>query len=171
MEETNFKEENRENEEEETAEAMLAQCENEKNEFIELAKRLKADFANSKKDQEREMAKVVQFANEDLILRLLPVIDSFDLAMKHIPSDIEENQWVSGIRSIKQQLDGTLKQIGVTEIITANTPFDMHSHEAVLEIESDGPEGEIAQELQKGYILRDKTLRPAKVSVTKKKES
>lgn len=170
MEETNHNEEEAENKEEETMEAKLAQCENEKNEFIELAKRLKADFANTKRDQEREMAKVVQFANEDLILRLLPVIDSFNLAMKHIPSDIEQHQWVSGIRSIKQQMDGILKQIGVTEI-TVNTPFDMHSHEAVLEVESDGPEGEIAQELQKGYTLRDKTLRPAKVSVTKKRES
>lgn len=170
MEETNHNEEEAENKEEETMEAKLAQCENEKNEFIELAKRLKADFANTKRDQEREMAKVVQFANEDLILRLLPVIDSFNLAMKHTPPDIEQHQWVSGIRSIKQQLDGILKQIGVTEITTANIPFDMHSHEAVLEVESDGPEGEIAEELQKGYTLYDKIVRPAKVSVTKKKE-
>jgi molecular chaperone GrpE len=90
--------------------------------------------------------------------------------MKHVPPDIEKNQWVSGIRSIRQQLDGILKQIGVAEITTVNIPFDMHSHEAVLEVESDGPEGEIAQELQKGYSLHDKILRPAKVSVTKKKE-
>ncbi len=175
MEEKNQNEETQQNNESETrepetSESKLEQCEKEKNEMIDLARRLKADFANAKKEQEREMVKIVQFANEDLLLTLLPVIDSFDLAIKHIPEDIKEHNFILGIKSIKQQLDGILKQIGIVEINTENTAFDVHKHEAIMEVESDGPEGNIAQEFQKGYTLHDKTLRPSKVSVIKKKE-
>lgn len=171
MEGTNQNEEIQENKEGETTESQLVQCEKEKNELVDLARRLKADFANAKKEQEREIGKMVQFANEGLLLKLLPIIDSFDLAIKHIPKDIEGHSFIAGINSIKQQLDGILKQIGVEEITTTNKKFDIHMHEAIMEEEADGNEGEIAQELQKGYILHDKVLRPAKVSIIKKKES
>lgn len=172
MEETN----QNENEEiqqhtEEVIESELDRCEREKNEMVDLARRLKADFANAKKEQEREIGKIVQFANEDLLLKLLPIIDSFDLAIKHIPKDIEDHSFIAGINSIKQQLDGILKQVGVKEIDTKEKQFDMHQHEAMMEEEGEGQEGDIAQELQKGYTLHDKVLRPSKVSVIKKKES
>ncbi len=152
------------------AEARLAQCEKERDEFISLSRVLKADFANAKKDQEKEMARLIQYANEDLVLKLLPIIDSFDLAMKHIPKDAERTGWVAGIERIKQQLDAVLKHIGVSEIETRDAPLNVSLHEPIMQVDSEGPEDVIKEELQKGYKLYDKIIRPAKVTITKKKE-
>ncbi len=152
----------------EEVKAQLAHCEKEKNEFIDLSRRLKADFANAKKDQEKEMAFIVQCAHEGLLIRLFPILDSLYLAIKRIPKDIEEHNWVVGIKSIVKQMEGILKDIGVTEIsVIAGTAYNIYKHEAILEVESEGDAGMIAEELQKGYALYDKIIRPAKISITK----
>ena len=171
MDEEHNQEEKKEEQAPADFDARLAQCEKERDEFIGLARVLKADFANAKKDQEREIARVIRFANEELLLKLLPIIDSFDLAIKHIPKDAHENSWVAGIEKIRQQLDAVLRQVGVSEVETRDTPLDAHAHEPVMHEESDGPEDVIMEELQKGYKLYDKIIRPAKVKVTKKKEN
>ena len=148
----------------------LEQCEKEKNEFLELSQRMKADLMNFKKDQERTMQSFMQFAAHDVIEKFLPVLDSIALALKHVPKDLEQNGWVKGITSIKQLIDAMLKDINVTEITTTGMQFDPAIHEAVSQEESDEHDGKVTEELQKGYMLGGKVLRAAKVKIGHKKE-
>lgn len=146
----------------------LSQSEKEKDEFLDLSRRMKADFVNSKKDQEKMMREYAQFAATEALLKFFPVIDSFDLAVKHLPKDLEGNAWVKGIISIKQQLDGALKDIGVTPIPTTGEHFSPDMHEAIAHEESDKDDGVILEEYQRGYMLRGKVIRPASVKISQK---
>ncbi|MCK4525579.1 MAG: nucleotide exchange factor GrpE, partial [Candidatus Andersenbacteria bacterium] len=78
--------------------------------------RAKADFVNYKKDQEKYLNEFRKYASEDMIVRLLPTIDGFELATKHLPKDLENSDWAKGIICIKSQLDNFLKEAGVEEI-------------------------------------------------------
>jgi len=146
------------------------QHEVEKQELIELSQRLKADFANYKKEQEKTMQAFAKFAARDILMRLLPVFDSFELAVMHIPKELEENGWVKGVAQTKKQIDAVLKDVGVKEVAVPGEVFDTQKHEAVAEEPSDGEEGKIAEVLQKGYTLNGELLRAAKVKVTTKKK-
>lgn len=147
----------------------LEACETTKNELIEFSKRIKADFVNYKKDQEKAVALTRQYANEVLLEMLLPILDSFELALEHMPKEIESDQWAQGVKSMKSQIDGVLKNIGVTDIPAVGEKFDPRLHEAIAETESEKDDGIITAELQKGYKLYDKVLRPAKVKISIKK--
>lgn len=150
----------------------LAKCEKEKQEFLDLAKSLKADFANLKKEQERNMDEFRKFAQKDLLIKLLAILDSFELAFKQIPNDIASNGWLTGIKNIKGQLDSLLKNAGVEEILSVGVKFDPYLHEAVAHEElPEKEDDEIIEELQKGYKLHDKVIRPARVKVSVKKSS
>ncbi|MEK7520261.1 MAG: nucleotide exchange factor GrpE [Patescibacteria group bacterium] len=142
----------------------LTQCKKERDEFLELSQRLKADFLNYKKDQERASARMLETAGEHVIREVLPVLDSFDQALKAIPPDAQHSTWIVGVRNIKSQLDAVVRKIGVTEIKTIGEPFNPEFHETVAHEEGDD-HGRIVEELQKGYELRGKVLRPAKVKI------
>lgn len=148
----------------------LERCEKEKNEYLELSRRMKADLMNFKKDQERAMQSFTQYAAQDVIEKFLPILDSIALALKHVPKDLEQNGWVKGIMSIKQLIDAMLKDIKVTEITTIGVQFDPAIHEAVMQEESDEHDGKVMEELQKGYMLGGKVLRAAKVKIGHTKE-
>lgn len=167
------KQEGAEEGKEETKDACtikLEQCEKEKNEYLELSRRMKADLANFKKDQEKMMQSFTQYAAQDAIEKFLPVFDSIALALKHIPKELEGNGWVKGIASIKQLIDAMLKDMKVTEIPAVGAHFDPMIHEAVAQEESDEHDGKVIEELQKGYMLHGKVLRAAKVKIGHKKE-
>lgn len=149
---------------------QLAQSEKEKNEFLDLSKRMKADLINSKKDQEKAIAGYAQFATAEALLKFFPVIDSFDLAMKHLPKELEANAWAKGIISIKQQLDGALRDIGVTLVPSVGTQVSPDMHEAIAHEESDKDDGIILEEYQRGYMLYGKVIRPASVKISQKKQ-
>lgn len=150
----------------------LAKCEKEKQEFLDLAKSLKADFANLKKEQEKNMNEFRKFAQKDLLIKLLAILDSFELAFKQMPQDMEGNGWLIGIKNIKSQLDSLLKSAGVEEILSVGDKFDPSLHEAVAHEElPEKEDDEIIEELQKGYKLYDKVIRPARVKVSVKKPS
>jgi len=146
----------------------LVQSEKEKEEFLDLSRRMKADILNSKKDQEKAMTGYAQFAATEVLLKFFPVIDSFDLAVKHLPKDLEGNAWAKGMISIKQQLDGALKDIGVTPIPTVGEHFSPDMHDAIAHEESDKDDGVIIEEYQRGYMLRGKVIRPASVKISQK---
>ena len=146
----------------------LEVCEKAKNELIELSQRLKADFINYKKDQDKTMALARQYANEVLLLMFLPILDSLEKAMEHIPPELEQNQWAQGIKNIKNQISGALKNIGVSEIPAQREKFDPYLHEAIAQTESDEDDEMILEEFQKGYKFYDKVLRPAKVKIATK---
>ncbi|MEK7493591.1 MAG: nucleotide exchange factor GrpE [Patescibacteria group bacterium] len=148
----------------------LAQSEKEKEEFLDLSRRMKADLVNSKKDQEKITTGYAQFATAEALLKFFPVLDSFDLAVKHLPKDLGANTWAKGIISIKQQLDGALKDMGVTPVPTVGIQFSPDMHEAIAHEESDKDDGVILEEYQRGYMLRGKVIRPASVKISQKKQ-
>ncbi len=152
---------------EEKKDIKLKECERQRDEYLELSKRLKADFANLKKDTEGQMQKTREFANEMIIMQMLPVLDSMELALKHTPHNLKDNDWVKGILSVKGQLEGIFKMYGLSEIKSVGKNFDPNLHEAVAQEDSEKDEDIILEELQKGYMLKDKVLRPAKVKVSR----
>jgi len=146
----------------------LEVCEKSKKELVELSQRLKADFMNYKKEQDKTMALIRLYANEDLLLRFLPILDSLEKAMEHMPPELEQNQWAQGIKNIKNQISDALKNIGVSEISARDEKFDPYLHEAIAQAESDKDDGTVLEEFQKGYKFHDKVLRPAKVKISTK---
>jgi molecular chaperone GrpE len=135
--------------------------------------RTAADLENFKKRAARERTEAAQFANVALLLKLLPVLDHFEMAQAttqtaEVPqSGIASLQ--AGIAMIQQQLKGVLAETGLEEIDASGKPFDPTLHEAVSQLETDdAPEGQVVQQIRKGYKLRDRLLRPAAVVVAKK---
>ena len=124
-----------------------------------------ADFANYKRRTEEERATVAQFASSLLIGKLLQVLDDFDRALDNVPADAHE-AWVEGVRLTERKLRSVLESEGVTPIEAIGQPFDPNVHEAVVHEETaDAPDNEVIDELQRGYRLHDRVLRPALVKV------
>jgi len=134
-------------------------------ELQHLAKRIQADFDNYRNRVQKEKEEFSQFATNDLVIRLLPTLDHFKLALKHLPKELAENDWVKGIWHIERQLEQTLADEGLSEIETVDQKFDHELHEAVGEVKSAKPPGTIVEEVQKGYKLGNRILRPAKVKI------
>ena len=133
--------------------------------------RTTADFDNFKKRAARERTETVQFANAALIQKLLPVLDSFEMALaaaQNAKGD-QSSSLQAGIAMVQSQLKSALAEAGVEEIDAAGKPFDPTQQEAVSQLETaDVPEGHVVQQIRKGYRLRERLLRPASVVVAKK---
>jgi len=127
--------------------------------------RAEADFSNYKKRLEQEKNETTSYANWALILNLLPVLDDLDRAIDAAPSEITDNAWFEGIKLIQKKLWTVLKSNGISEIEALGKPFDPNVHEAVAHLE--GEEGIVVNEIQKGYKLKDRLLRPSLVGVGK----
>lgn len=133
--------------------------------------RTTADFENFKKRAAREKHDAIKFANEALIQKLIPILDNFDMALAAAqtgPADATQSLQ-TGIAMIHQQLKNILTEAGLEEINAYGETFDPNLHEAVSQRETaDAPEGQVLQQLRKGYKLRDRLLRPASVVVAKR---
>ena len=130
--------------------------------------RAQADFINFKRRAEQERSETIDFANSTLILNLLPVLDDLERALDNVSEKLAGLTWVDGIVLIYRKLKAILEGHGLTEIRAVGEPFDPNLHEAVLY--GEGEEGKVIEELQKGYKLRDRVLRPTMVKVGKGKE-
>lgn len=131
--------------------------------------RTTAEFDNFRKRSARERQDAVKFANETLLQKLLPVLDSFDMALTSADNTSSVDALKSGITMIYNQLKGVLTDAGLEEIDATNQPFDPTWHEAMAQQTSaDVPEGHVLQQLRKGYKLRERLVRPASVIVAKK---
>jgi molecular chaperone GrpE len=132
--------------------------------------RTTADFENFKKRATREKQDAIKFANESLIQKLIPILDNFDAALaaaQNNSSDAKQSLR-DGIAMIYQQFRNTLAESGLEEVEASGKPFDPNLHEAVSQEETrDAPEGQVLQQLRRGYKLRDRLLRPATVVVAK----
>jgi molecular chaperone GrpE len=127
--------------------------------------RAAADHANYRRRTDEERGVVAQFANAVLIGKLLSVLDDFDRALEHVPADMHEG-WLDGIRLVERKLRGVLEAEGVTPIEAVGQPFDPTIHEAVVHEETaEHPDNQVIGELQRGYRLHDRVLRPALVRV------
>lgn len=132
--------------------------------------RTTADFDNYKKRAAREKQEAIKYANESLLEKLIPVLDTFDMAMSATQNaDTQAVQSLqAGISMVHQQLKSALAGAGLEEIDASGKPFDPNLHEAISQKETaDAAEGTVVQQLRKGYKLNDRLLRPATVIVSK----
>lgn len=140
-------------------------------ETLSALQRMAADFANYRKRNEAERADYAKFAKADLIARLLDILDAYDRALSTVPEELKGSSWVEGMWLIERKLRQILESEGLQPIDSLGTPFDPYVHEAIAHVESDEPEGTVIKEHQKAYRLHDRVIRPAMVTVAKKKES
>jgi molecular chaperone GrpE len=133
-------------------------------------KRMTADFSNYRKRNEAERTEFAKFAKADLIARLLDVLDGYDRALATVPDELKGQPWVEGMWLVERKLRSILDAEGLETVDSLGTPFDPYLHEAVAYVDSDEPEGTVIQEHQKAYRLHDRVIRPALVTVAKKKE-
>ena len=140
-------------------------------ENLAALQRMAADFANYRKRTDTERFEFARFAKADLIAKLLGVLDAYDRALATVPEDLVGSSWVEGMWLIERKLRQILESEGLSSIDSLGQPFDPYLHEAVAHIESDAPEGTVINEHQKAYRLHDRVIRPAMVTVAKKKES
>lgn len=134
-------------------------------ELTEALKRERADAMNLRRRNEEERASMGPYYKSMVINELLPVIDNFDRALKHVPKDLEKNDYIKGIQGVVKQFEDTLNKLGVEKIKTVGEPFDPKLHEAVSMEEGDGTEEVVSEELQSGYCLGDEIIRHAMVKV------
>jgi len=148
----------------------LAQKTQEATEANEKYLRTYADFDNSRKRMQRELADFRLYANEQLALELLPVIDHLGLAIKHAGVAEENVQGLQqGVELVYKQLRDVLEKFGIKSFESWGEPFDPAKHDALMQVERDDvPANVVVQVLNEGYLYHDKVLRHAKVGVSKR---
>lgn len=147
-------------------ENKYSECEKQVKINLEGWKRAKADYVNLKKRVENDRSENIKYANKELILNLLPILDNFKSAYNTLPREMEDNDWARGIGYIKDQLEKFLKDYGVEKIKTRGIMFDPEFHEAVEKVKSKEKKGLIIEEILAGYRLNEKVIRPARVKVS-----
>ena len=143
------------------------------NELLQVEKekslRIQAEMINFKKRKDEELSLYLKYANESLVEDLLPIVDNFERAIKMDTSDEtsdEVSKFLEGFKMIYGNLIGVLNKIEVKEIEASGVEFDPNFHQAVLtEKDENKPSGVVLEVLQKGYIYKDKVIRPAMVKV------
>jgi molecular chaperone GrpE len=133
--------------------------------LTEALQRERADAVNLRRRHDEDMANLRVRTKAVVIKDLLPIIDNFDRALKHVPKDLEGNDYVKGVNAIVKQFEKTLGDMGVERIKTVGEPFDPHLHEAVSAEEGDGDQEIVSEELQSGYKIGDDVIRHAMVRV------
>ena len=136
-------------------------------ELTETLQRLQAEFENYRKRVDKEKAEFVKYAKAGLMQRLLPIIDTFEIALK---STKDNEKFAKGMEMVYAQLVSTLQSEGLKPIEAIGKKFDPYLHEVMLKEKSDKDDGFVLEELQKGYMLNDKVLRHSKVKISEKSE-
>ncbi len=132
--------------------------------------RLYAEFENYKKRVLKDKEEVIKYANEEIIYQLLAVIDSLELALKHATNENVPKGFIEGVEFTLKELKKILGNFGLSTIESEGKPFDPSVHHAMTQVERDDlEENMVVEEMRKGYMLRDKVLRPALVAVSKKR--
>jgi molecular chaperone GrpE len=149
----------------EALESELAETRAKADEHLYNWQRSAADFANYKRRTDDERAALGQFSNALLIGKLLAVLDDFDRALESVPPDAHD-AWIDGIKLVERKLRSVLEAEGVTPIEAVGLPFDPNLHEAVVhEPTAESPDNQVIGELQRGYRLHDRVIRPSLVRV------
>jgi len=148
-----------------TLEAELEAARREANETFAKYQRLAADFENYRRRTRQELIDRTQYANEQLLLKLLPLLDNFRRALDHAPAGTDQS-WFEGIKLIARQFETILEAHGVSSIPAVGGMFNPSQHEAIAREETDAhEEGTVVEEIQRGYRLHEKVLRPTLVKV------
>lgn len=143
------------------AEALLQQV----TEMTEALQRERADATNLRRRHEEQIAGLRNTVKAGVVRDLLPVVDNFERALKHVPADLADNHYIKGVEGVVKQFEKTLADIGVERIKTVGEAFDPHLHEAVSMEEGEGSQEVVSEELQSGYKLGDEVIRHAMVRV------
>jgi len=155
---------------------QLGECQKLKDEYLAGWQRARADFLNYKKEELERIGDILKYGDLGLILKILPILDNFYLTEKKLPENLKADVNIKGILQIKNQILDFLKNQGIEEIKTVGEKFDPNFHEIIGEVspsEASAKEGEfsesgiVLEEIQKGYLIHGRLLRPAKVKVTK----
>jgi len=149
-------------------ETEIDQLKRKLDEYLNGWKRAKADLINYQKDEGKRFEEIMKFGTMDFIRDFIPVLDSFDLALSVLE---KEGKAERGVYMIRAQLEDVLKKRGLERMAVAvGALFDPALHESVGEIESGEPPGTIAEEIEHGYLLYDRVVRPARVKLAKWKQ-
>lgn len=152
----------------EELQADLEKARGEAAEYLDNLKRLKAEFENFRKRMLREQSEFLKFAAQGVIGELLPVIDNFERALDQENHGDQFDDYKKGMRLVYGQLLEALAKEGLSMVEPVGQPFDPNLHEAVMQEEStEYPEGTVVRVLERGYVLRDRIIKHAKVSVAK----
>jgi molecular chaperone GrpE len=148
-----------------TAEKAAAQTQ--ADEYLLALQRERAEFLNFKRRPAEERQRDLGLAAEDLIRKVLALADDFDLAIERRPDGIAADPWFEGVAAIDRKLRTLLESEGVSPIVAdPGTPFDPREHEAIVNVPGSGrADGEIVEQIRRGYRLRDRVIRPALVAV------
>ncbi|HKU18995.1 MAG TPA: nucleotide exchange factor GrpE [Candidatus Saccharimonadales bacterium] len=134
-------------------------------ELTAALQRERADALNIRRRYNEQIGGLSTNAKASVVRELLPVIDNFERALKHAPADLDDNEYIKGIRGIVKQFEKTLADLGVEKIKTVGNSFDPNLHEAVSMEDGDGEQEIVSEELQPGYKMGDEVLRHAMVRV------
>ena len=152
----------------ENAPESVATIESVKTEMMDRILRLQADFDNYRRRTRQEQSDLGAFVTQNMIKELLPVVDNFERALSSLPEE-DPSGFGAGVEMIFRQFYGVLEKQGISAVETVGSMFDPNRHEAILkDSESEQPEGTIVAELQKGYAVSGKVIRPALVKVAGK---
>ncbi len=149
-------------------EESLAKVEQEKKELEEKIKYVQAELINYRKRKEEEMSQALKYANQDLILQILPILDNFERAIQLDDNNLSDelSKFLAGFKMMYAMLEDTLKQFGVEEIDAYQKPFDENCMEALMtDKDSSFENGVVLEVLLKGYRLKDRVIRPCSVRV------
>lgn len=148
------------------AEESLAAKDEELQQVREALARARADFANFRRRTQQEQEEQGKFATALLVAEFLPILDNFERALDTIPRELRFFSWLQGVDLVHQMARNVLEKRGLEPIDTQDKPFDPNYHEVVLrEGEDDGSDVVVLEELQKGYVMYDRVLRPSLVKV------
>lgn len=145
--------------------AELEQTRQEAAEMLDSLQRARAEMINFRRRMEQEQERIRQRAAERLLLKLLPIADDFDRAIRAMPEELQSNPWIEGVRLIERKLWSTIEGEGVSLMNSVGEPFDPSLHEAVTIDDSGGSVDTVVEEFQRGYLLNGNVLRPAMVKV------
>lgn len=143
----------------------LTELQQQVGELTEALQRERADALNLRRRHDEDMSGLRGRVKANVVRELLPVIDNFERALKHVPADLQEHEYIKGVQGVVKQFEKSLADMGVERILTVDQPFDPRWHEAVSMEEGDGSHEVVSEELQSGYRLGDDVIRHAMVRV------
>jgi molecular chaperone GrpE len=129
--------------------------------LTEMAARAQADLQNAKIRMEKDAGELRKFATENVLLKLLPVIDNFQRAFQHLPKELENNEWVRGVAAVEQNLLKQVADLGLHKLDALGKDVDPSRHEVLMQ--GPGDAGKVVEVFEEGYELHGRVIRPARV--------
>jgi molecular chaperone GrpE len=148
-----------------TKKPSVADLQQQIGELTEALQRERADSENIRRRHEAQLTGLKDMVKASVVRELLPIIDNFERALKHVPKELEGSDYIKGVGAVVKQFEKTLQDVGVQRIKTVGEVFDPRYHEAISMEEGDGTEEIVSEELQAGYTLGEEVIRHAMVRV------